>query len=171
MIARGSAILAFALLLASDRAIARCEAARRPLRIDFIDQRTHPDWFAGTWTATGAVEDSGTTRNTIELDGVPHGAVEKPSSGRIDHFLTAREGAIHVRADATIVWLDFPSHTASGRFTIVAGSGRYQGLEGSGTMSVSVEITSFEGFDSRYHVVMKGSYVGAAGSCEHATKR
>jgi hypothetical protein len=165
------AILAFAFALASDAALAQCEAVRRPLRIDFTDQRTNPDWFSGAWTATGAVEDAGTTRNTIELDGAPHGAVEKPSSGRIDHFLTSHEGTIHLRGDATITWLEFPNHTASGGFTIVAGTGRYEGLEGGGTVSIAVQLTSFEGFDSRYHVVMKGSYVGSARSCERASSR
>jgi hypothetical protein len=58
---------------------------------------------------------------------------------------------------------NFPDHTAEGQFTIISGTGAYTGLNGRGTISVTIDFTPVvTPSGPSFHVVMVGSYVGQA---------
>ena len=159
-----SAALTCTLLLLGDyaSASAQCGVAPGPLRIDFLERRTDPEWFTGTWDATGAIAGTGTTQVKIRLDGPVEPGRSLPATGQLDHLLTTSGGTIHLRTNARLVWSleNYPDHTVEGPFTIVSATGTYLGLDAQGTMSAIVDFTRVADSASRYHVEFKGSYLG-----------
>lgn len=135
--------------------------APQPLRIDVLEERTAPDWFTGTWTASGCFEDSGTTEISVLFTGPS----SLPVAAKVDHFLTTSLGTIHIRSHVAVTWSlnSFPDHVAEGNFTILSGTGAYEGLHGRGTVSFIVDFMPIQTPDGpTSHVELKGTYLGQA---------
>jgi hypothetical protein len=144
-----------------------CRTESRPLHIAFLEERTDPDWFTGTWSSTGAVDDAGATAIEVAFEGVLDPPRSLPAAGVLEHRLAGKAGTLQLRTRAAIVWSSdrFPDHTAHGPFAIVGGTGVYEGLQGRGTATVTMEATPVESGSRRYHVVVRGQYVGEASGC------
>ena len=150
----------FLIISIGPSALAQNDAVPQPVRIDFVDHRTIPEPFTGTWSATGAFGDSGTSQQSFFLSGS-----WPPATGHIDHILTSSVGTIHIRSQVSFVWSmeSFHDHTTEGQFTIISGTGAYMGLHGRGTISMAVDFTPVvTPSGPSFHVVITGSYVGEA---------
>ncbi len=101
-------------------------AATEPqaLRIDMVGQLTGPDSAAGTWAATGAVNDAGTYTESFVLVG---------DTIKAQKVLTGSRGTIVLRVRALVEPTDACTLTfKAGSWRIVGGSDAYGSLKGGG---------------------------------------
>jgi hypothetical protein len=108
---------------------------------------------AGTFVASGAVNDAGTTA-AENLAFVPIGNTDSAQlSG--DEGFTSPNGTIDIHFDGVAFPLSSPHEVGKGRFRIVSGTDAYAGLRGQGTFTMVVDQTSNE---------LVGTLEGSAGA-------
>jgi hypothetical protein len=143
-------------------AVAQCARPGELITLEFADVRTAPDWFTGTWTATGAIHDAGTTSTEISLHAPGAPAPDPkvlPERAELTHVFTSPVGSLRLNAHASLAFpnADDFGHTAVGPFTLTGG-GRYEGLAGEGTLNARVVVTSTPGGGNRKRFEFTGSY-------------
>jgi hypothetical protein len=110
------------------------------LQIGFSLHFTGPDSTAGTFVASGAVRDSGTS--------VVTNIVLTPQGNQDDARLTGRQEFIGQKGSITTAFsglagpLNDPHQTGTGTFEIVGGTGEYVGIKGHGTFLVVVDMST-----------------------------
>ena len=110
------------------------------LQIGFSLHFTGPDSTAGTFVASGAVRDSGTS--------VVTNIVLTPQGNQNDARLTATQEFIGAKGTITTTFsglagpLNDPHETGKGTFEIVGGTGDYAGIKGHGTFLVVVDAST-----------------------------
>lgn len=99
--------------------------APEPVTIDLHGILTGPSSIAGTWTASGAITDSGTYSETIALRG---------STVHVVKQLESQLGTIVLSARAVLVWTS-PTRAVfhAGQWRFVSGTGAYESLKGGGS--------------------------------------
>jgi len=96
---------------------------------------------SGSWTASGAISDSGTFSY---VPFAPFGGNGSPVfTGHAIVTLTGHDGAIRFRIDVLFTPTNDPNVFASaGRFVLVGGSGLFSGIQGDGRESGSTNIST-----------------------------
>jgi hypothetical protein len=109
----------------------------QPIRIDTV-KGTHS--ATGTWSATGAVVDSGML-TTHELDQTPSWTPPPFLVTHVSYDLSSARGAFELQAEITeTVSSTNPDVLIdTGRWTITGLSGEYSTLQGTGTVSGTVD--------------------------------
>jgi hypothetical protein len=116
--------VALPLVVAAILALPAAATERQALRIDMIGQLTGPDSAAGTWAATGAVNDAGTYTESFVLAG---------DTIKAQKVLTGSRGTIVLRVRALVEAIDACTLTfKEGSWHVAGGSGDYESLEGGG---------------------------------------
>jgi hypothetical protein len=103
---------------------------------------TGPDSTAGTWIASGAVEDSGTVA-VQHLALVPIGQSGMARLSGEETF-TSPLGSIVTRFDGKAFPLTGPHQVGKGQFEIESGTGAYAGIRGNGSFLIVVDAISNE---------------------------
>ena len=132
--------LALALLavLPATAFAADSNAERSRVVIGFELHFTGPDSTAGTFVASGAVQDAGTsTVRDIVL--VPFGRQDKARLSGEQTFAGAK-GSIVTQFRGIAEDVSKPQQFGRGRFTIVSGTGAYADLEGRGRFTIVVDV-------------------------------
>ena len=106
--------------------------------IGFELHLTGPDTASGTFIASGAVADFGTS-HVQHLVFVPLGHQDRAREEGEQTF-TGTDGAIVTRFSGIARDLSVPHQSARGQFRIVSGTGAYADLRGGGTYTVVVDI-------------------------------
>ncbi len=133
--------LTFALAAFPSSALA---TSPEPLTIEAEMWMTGPDSAAGTFQATGFVEDSGAASEAFRIaDDTIHGV----------KTLVGTAGTITVRFQARLTWPGPATGVAEGRFVIVSGTGAYQKLHGVGDTHAELDLATGR---------IQASYTGAA---------
>jgi hypothetical protein len=94
---------------------------------------TGPDTAAGTFSATGAVNDSGSVSQQFMF------------AGRTAHGLKTiegSEGTITIRFDVRLTPTGPTTAVAEGRFVILSGTGSYANLRGAGSTFIEADFVS-----------------------------
>jgi hypothetical protein len=107
-------------------ALASPAAATRPEPVTItIDQHlTGPNTAAGTWTASGAISDSGDYAETFRLR--PSGAIQGTKT------LTSLNGMIILRAVGVLEFTGPTTAVIHGHWVVLSGAGDYTHLHGQG---------------------------------------
>lgn len=106
--------------------------------IGFELHLTGPDTARGTFIASGAVADFGTS-DVQDLVFVPFSPQDRARESGEQTF-TGTNGSIITRFSGIARDLSAPRQSATGRFTIVSGTGAYADLRGDGSYTVVVDI-------------------------------
>jgi len=116
--------------------IASAGHGQRVLLLGFSLQFTGPGTTAGTFVASGAVADAGTT--TVDnLAVVPVGRRDRGRlSGR--QVFTGSRGTIVTRFTGVAKHISREHQSGQGRVRIVSGTGAYENLRGRGTFTIVV---------------------------------
>ena len=110
------------------------------LQIGFSLHFTGPDSTAGTFVASGAVRDSGTSVVThIAL--TPQGNQDDARLAGTQEFIGAK-GSITTTFSGFAGPLNDPHQTGKGTFEIVGGTGKYAGIKGHGTFLIVVDAST-----------------------------
>ena len=107
-------------------AVAAPAAATQPQATTFaLDGHfTGPSTIAGTWTATGVVNDAGSYTETFRFAG---------ETVHVEKLLTGSQGTIILRANAVVNWISACTATfRAGAWQITGRTGTYEGLTGGG---------------------------------------
>jgi hypothetical protein len=110
-------------------------AATQPQAVQLVlnGHITGPSSIAGTWSATGAVTDSGTYTETFHFVG---------NTVHVEKVLVGSGGTIDLAARATVVWTSPCTATfAAGNWEMSGVSGAYTSLRGGGSPAATA--TSF----------------------------
>jgi hypothetical protein len=87
----------------------------------------------GDFTASGTISDTGQVHDEFRIvDGTLH----------ILRWLTGRLGTITMRIEARFVLVTATSETVEGRWAIIAGTGAYTALHGTGSFTATVDPTT-----------------------------
>ena len=116
-----------------------------PVTIENPQVFTGPDSTAGTFVATGAVSDSGTTAETFRIDGRTVHAL-KTYAGSLGTFTVTAQGLITFTGATTAV--------LEGRWLVVSGTGAYANLHAEGSLVNVVDLaagTSFQTVTGQGH--------------------
>jgi hypothetical protein len=135
--------LGAAMLVAAAIAVplgAQASSIDTKLQVGFNLHFTGPDSTAGTFVASGAVRDSGTSVVT-GLSFAPRGKQADASFEGTQTFVGQR-GSITTVFKGVAGPGDDVHQAGKGRFEIVAGTGAYAGLKGHGTFLVVVDIST-----------------------------
>jgi hypothetical protein len=134
------AVVALALAAAAVGPSAVSGGSEQRLYIGVNLHFTGPNTTAGTFVASGAVEDSGTA-DVQHLAIVPSGQSDQ---GRLSGTETynSQLGTIVTSFEGTAFPLSSPHEVGLGRFEIVSGTGAYAGLTGRGEFQVVVDTVS-----------------------------
>jgi hypothetical protein len=135
------ALAILALALVPVVALAWHGGGDRALRIGFdlhLASPTAPP--TGTFVASGAVDDSGTT----DVAGLAVDPIPGTDRGRLSgtQTFTGAQGTIRTRFEGIARDIDEPHAAGEGRFRIVSGTGAYAGLRGSGRFFIVVDYTT-----------------------------
>jgi hypothetical protein len=133
----GSALACAILAAAITGVVASASSVDTKLQIGFSLHFTGPDSTAGTFVASGAVRDSGTSV-------VTHIALA-PQGNQVDARLSGTQEFIGAKGSITTTFsgfagpLDDPHQTGKGTFEVVGGTGEYAGIKGHGTFLIVVD--------------------------------
>ncbi len=95
---------------------------------------TGPASTAGTWVASGAIEDSGTAAvQHLALTPIADSGMARLSG---DETFTSSKGSIVTSFEGQAFPATGPHQVGKGRFEIVSGTGAYAGIQGGGTFVV-----------------------------------
>jgi hypothetical protein len=134
------AVVALALVAAVVGPIAASGGSDQRLYLGAYLHFTGPNTTAGTFVASGAIEDSGTV-DVQHLAIVPTG---HSGHGRLSGTQTysSQLGTIVTSFEGTAFPLSSPHEVGLGRFEIVSGTGAYAGLTGRGKFQIVVDAVS-----------------------------
>ena len=134
------AVLALALLAAVIMPIAASGDSAQRLYLGMNLHFTGPDTTAGTFVASGAVNDSGTA-DVQHITIVP---IDNSDQGRLSGLetYTGESGTIVTRFEGIAFPLAGPHSVGLGQFEIISGTGAYAGLTGHGTFQIIVDAAS-----------------------------
>lgn len=109
-------------------------------RVTFLfDQAaTGPGTFAGTFEASGAVSDAGTTEDALDVSS-PEGA--SPLVATFRRTVTGRKGTLVLTGDATVDLADPAAAEVAGSWRVEQATGAFAGHTGSGTLSGTADFT------------------------------
>jgi hypothetical protein len=110
------------------------------LQIGFSLHFTGPTSTAGTFVASGAVRDSGTSTVT-NLTLAPQGNQDDARLTGTQTFI-GQKGTITTTFDGLAGPLNDPHQAGKGTFKIVEGAGEYAGIKGHGTFVVVVDVST-----------------------------
>ena len=102
-----------------------------PVTITIDQHLTGPTTLAGTFTASGAISDSGDYAEEFRL--APSGAIQGTKT------LTSPLGSITLRSVGRLVFTGPTTAEIEGRWVILSGTGAYSRLHGQGSTTVSVD--------------------------------
>ena len=105
---------------------------------EFEQTATGPGRFAGTFTASGAVEDAGTTEDALDVSS-PEGA--SPLVATFRRTVAGARGTLVLTGDATVDLADPAAAPVAGTWRVESASGDYAGHAGSGTISGLADFT------------------------------
>jgi hypothetical protein len=128
-------IVALVIPFAVAAVVALPAAATQPqaVRLVLNGHITGPSSIAGTWSATGAVTDTGTYTETFHFVG---------NTVHVEKVLVGSGGTIDLAARATVVWTSPCTATfTAGNWEMAGVSGAYKSLQGGGSPAATA--TSF----------------------------
>ena len=105
---------------------------------EFDQTATGPGTFAGTFTASGAVADAGTTEDRLDVSS-PEGA--SPLVATFRRTVTGERGTLVLVGDATVDLADPAAAPVAGSWRVDSGTGAYAGRTGSGAISGTADFT------------------------------
>jgi hypothetical protein len=105
-----------------------------PVTITIDQHLTGPNTAAGTWTASGAIFDSGDYAETFRLR--PSGAIQGTKT------LTSLKGTITLRAVGVLEFTGPTTAVIEGRWVVLSGAGDYAHLHGHGPLTVHVDFAT-----------------------------
>jgi hypothetical protein len=109
-------------------ALPAAASAPQPVRVEMTGAFTGPSTVAGTYSSSGAVEDSGTYVETFRFAGASIHGVKT---------LTGNAGTVTLIADAVIRWTSPTTAVLfAGHWRFVGGTGAYQDIQGGGSPAV-----------------------------------
>ena len=120
--------------------VASASSVDAKFQIGFSLRFTGPDSTAGTFVASGAVKDSGTSIVT-NLRLIPQGNQDDARLTGTQEFIGQR-GSITTTFSGLAGPLNDPHQAGKGTFEIVGGTGEYTGIKGHGTFLVVVDVSS-----------------------------
>ena len=88
----------------------------------------------GTFEAVGSIQDEGDVRDVLDSPAPPH--LRSSISGM--KTLSSEKGTIEIKFYAGLTASDPNTYRAQGGFSILSGSGAYEGIEGSGKIDMEV---------------------------------
>jgi hypothetical protein len=136
----GSVVVFVAALAVSLPMLAWASSIDSKLQIGFALHFTGPDSTAGTFIASGAIEDSGSSVATgVTLTPLGHQSDAKLSGTQV---FAGAEGTITVMFKGLAGPLTSPHQTGRGTFEIVSGTGTYADLKGHGTFLIVVDTST-----------------------------
>lgn len=91
--------------------------------------------FTGTWTATGAIADSGTLIEP-NVNFVGNGQLH------IERVLTGAQGTITIHLESTLTSVVGDTGTFNGHWVVISGTGVYSNLHGEGLRAATIDLTS-----------------------------
>ena len=110
-------------------------------RLSFTSQAAYSGSLRGTFTASGAVVDSGRVLETYTLS-LPRLRDQQPvQTVRARSTLTGRKGTITSTYEGVVSAAGPSSTVTEGRWAIVGGTARYRGAQGHGRFSAIVDLT------------------------------
>jgi uncharacterized protein YdeI (BOF family) len=129
------ALLALVVLLsAATLALAPASPATSGQAVTINSQiQTGP--FTGTWTATGAIADSGTL---IE----PNVIFVGNGQLHIERVFTGAQGTITIRIESTLTGVVGDTGTFNGHWVVVSGTGAYINLHGQGLRAATIDLNT-----------------------------
>lgn len=104
----------------------------------FEQAATGPGTFAGTFSASGAITDEGTTEDVLDVSSAEG---ESPMVATFRRTVTGQRGTLVLTGDATVDLADPAAAAVDGRWRIASGTGDYAGLAGSGTIAGAADFT------------------------------
>jgi hypothetical protein len=131
------AILAVAIVVPL---VATASSVDTKLQIGFSLHFTGPTSTAGTFVASGAVRDSGTSIVT-DLALTPQGNQDDARLSGTQTFM-GQKGTITMTFEGLAGPVTDPHQAGKGTFNIVDGTGEYAGIEGQGTFLVVVDLST-----------------------------
>jgi len=105
---------------------------------EFEQTATGPGTFEGTFTASGAVEDAGTTEDALDVSS-PEGA--SPLVATFRRTVTGARGTLVLTGDATVDLEDPADAPVVGTWRVESGTGAYTDRTGSGEISGTADFT------------------------------
>lgn len=120
--------------------VASASSVDTKLQIGFSLRFTGPTSTAGTFVASGAVRDSGTSVVT-NLTLTPQGNQDDARLTGTQEFI-GQKGTITTTFSGLAGPLNDPHQAGEGTFEIVGGTGEYTGIKGHGTFLVVVDVST-----------------------------
>jgi hypothetical protein len=120
--------------------VASASSIDTKLQIGFSLHFTGPDSTAGTFVASGAIRDSGTSVVT-NLRLVPQGNQDDARLTGTQEFI-GQKGSITTTFSGLAGPSNDPHQAGKGTFEIVGGTGEYAGIKGHGTFLVVVDLAT-----------------------------
>ncbi|MDX1531248.1 MAG: SDR family NAD(P)-dependent oxidoreductase [Rhodothermales bacterium] len=105
---------------------------------EFDQTATGPSTFEGTFTASGAISDAGTTEDALDVSS-PEGA--NPMVATFRRTVKGRKGTLVLTGDATVDLADPAEAEVSGSWRVERATGAYAGHTGSGTIAGTADMT------------------------------
>ena len=105
---------------------------------EFEQSATGPGTFAGTFAASGAIADTGTTEDVLDVSSA-EGA--NPLVATFRRTVTGEKGTLVLTGDATVDLADPASAGVEGTWQVESGTGDYAGRTGSGEISGTADFT------------------------------
>ena len=121
-----------------DGAAAPAALGGDPVTFEFEQTATGPGTFAGTFMASGAVEDRGTTEDALDVSS-PEGA--SPLVATFRRTVTGERGTLVLTGDATVDLADPAAAPVAGTWRVESATGGYAGRTGSGSISGTADFT------------------------------
>ncbi len=104
----------------------------------FEQSATGPSTFAGTFEASGAISDTGTTEDALDVSSA-EGA--NPLVATFRRTVTGGKGTLVLTGDATVDLADPASASVTGAWQVESGTGVYAGHTGSGAITGAADFT------------------------------
>jgi hypothetical protein len=105
---------------------------------EFEQSATGPRTFAGTFAASGAITDTGTTEDALDVSSA-EGA--NPLVATFRRTVTGEKGTLVLTGDATVDLADPASAAVDGTWQIESGTGAYADRTGSGEITGTADFT------------------------------
>jgi NAD(P)-dependent dehydrogenase (short-subunit alcohol dehydrogenase family) len=105
---------------------------------EFVQSATGPGTFAGSFEASGAITDTGTTEDTLDVssaEGV------NPMVATFRRTVTGAKGTLVLKGDATVDLADPAVADVDGTWQVESGTGAYADHTGSGELSGTADFT------------------------------
>jgi hypothetical protein len=118
--------------------VADARSTNHTLMIGFELHFTGPTTTSGTFVASGAVQDAGTS-NVENIVLAPFGHQDRARLSGDQSFIGA-QGTIVTRFSGIASDVSSPYQSGRGRFEVVSGTGAYAGLHGRGTFTIVVDV-------------------------------